>query len=140
MASDSVKYPSPIHWIKAVAQGALQVGSREEAVREQELRCRLIELVEHVDVLDRGAVDRIRMPFLRQIALSQWGESALSDHAAVILLRVVDRLVAADQRLHRQMCQAIEALRRASGAGSPTVTTTPCTARSRGHPDKSEYS
>lgn len=116
MTSDPVKYPSLIQWVKATAMGrAPSACSREEAARNQALRRRLGELVRHVDVKDREAVDRVRMPFLRQVALSEWGESALSDHVAAALLRAVDRLIAADHGLHGLMCQVIEVLGHASG-------------------------
>lgn len=113
MAGDSARYPSLIHWVRTTALGT-SAEAPEQAARCRALWCRLGELVRHVDVLDRGAVDRIRMPLLRQVALSEWGESALSDQAALVLLRAEDRLVAADHRLHRLMCAAIEVLRHAS--------------------------
>ncbi len=142
MASDSVTYPSLIHWLRAAARDTSWSEPHERTARDRVLRCRLGELVRLVDVRDRDAVARVRMPLLRQVALSEWGVAALSDHAALVLLRAEDRLIAADHRLHRLMCEVIEALRRVPGTEIAVAASAApgATHAQPGSPDKSEYS
>jgi hypothetical protein len=117
-------YVSPIETVRRLASGEIAAAVISHGVvpfaqedSEHAMRRDLSKLVASVDTEDRASLDMIRLPLLRKIVLWEWGESALTDHFAMALLRATDRLIAIDPEMRKLLRRAVVALKKSSDVG-----------------------
>ena len=69
------------------------------------------ELLKDTDPDDPASLESIRLPLLRKIALTEWGELALSDPSSQVMLRAADRLIAVEPKIRETLRRAVIALK-----------------------------
>lgn len=68
-------------------------------------------LLKETDPDDPASLESIRLPMLRKIALAEWGELALSDPSAQVMLRAADRLIAVEPKIQETLRRAVIVLK-----------------------------
>lgn len=86
-------------------------GSPAREAGEAAMKRELTDLLKEIDPDDRASLESIRLPMLRKILLAEWGELALSDPSAQVMLRAADRLIAVDPKMQETLRRAVVALK-----------------------------